>query len=110
MATALIISDGATVDYTPGSAVAAGDVVVQETLIGVAPSPIAANELGALRITGIVRIPKPTGVGTDYDAGVLIYWDVADQEGNVDNANPLLGKLVAATTTAATTMDVLLTP
>lgn len=110
MATATIISDGLTVNYTPGSDVAAGAVVRQNTLIGVATSPISSGKLGAIRVTGIVRIPKPTGAGTDYAAGVLIYWDVADQQGNVDNANPLLGKLVAATTTAATTMDVLLTP
>lgn len=110
MAIATFLSDGNRVNYTPGSAVDAGAVVRQSTLIGVATSDIAANELGSIQVTGVIRIPKPTGGGTDYAAGSLIYWDVADQEGNVDSANPLLGKSIAVSTTAATTLDVLLTP
>lgn len=113
MATAKFISEGNRVDYTPSSATAEGAVVVQGDLLGVTTSDIAADTLGSIQVTGIVRIPKPTGGGTDYSVGDLIYWDVADQNGQ-DTAdsgtNKLLGKLIASVTTAATTMDVLLTP
>ncbi|MFQ3588264.1 MAG: capsid cement protein, partial [Fimbriimonadaceae bacterium] len=43
MAQAVFVHDGECIDYTPGAAVAAGDVVVQGDLIGVAKQPIAAN-------------------------------------------------------------------
>ncbi len=39
------VSDGKYLDYTPGSAVAAGDVVVIGSLVPVAPRPIAANAM-----------------------------------------------------------------
>jgi len=38
------------IDYTPGSEVTAGDVVVQNELIGVAVADIAASEKGSLQI------------------------------------------------------------
>jgi len=49
MATAQFIHDGKSIDYTPTADVAAGDVVVQNDLLGVAKLDIAANALGALR-------------------------------------------------------------
>ena len=50
---ATFVHDGASIDYTPGSAVAAGDVIVQGELIGVARTPIAANALGSLAVDGV---------------------------------------------------------
>ena len=47
MATAVYVHEGDAVDYTPGSDVAAGDVVVQGELVGVARTPIAANTAGS---------------------------------------------------------------
>lgn len=99
MAVATFIQDGAAIDHTPGSAVAAGDVVVQGDLIGIAKRPIAANELGALSIEGIFDFPKATGVGTAIAVGAIVYWDVADSEAKEDSetgANKQLGKVVAA--------------
>ena len=52
MATAKFIQTGDSIDYTPGSAVTAGDVVVQEELVGVAKLDIVANVLGALAVVG----------------------------------------------------------
>ena len=39
MALVAFVCEGSAIDYTPSSAVAAGDVVVQADLIGVASSP-----------------------------------------------------------------------
>ena len=96
---ATFVHDGNAVDYTPGSAVAAGAVVVQEDLVGVARTPIAANALGSLAVEGVFDFPKVTGVGTGIATGALVYWDVADTEAKADDesgANKLIGKTVAA--------------
>ena len=101
MATATFIHDGKAIDYTPGSAVAAGDVVVQGELVGVAKVPIAANALGALAVTGVFDLPKATGEGTAIAAGANVYWDVADVEAKEDDetaANKLIGKTIKAAT------------
>lgn len=55
------VQDGDLLDYTPGSAVAAGDVVVIGSLVGVAPRAIAANALGALAVEGVFEMPCATG-------------------------------------------------
>ncbi len=99
MPTAVFVQEGNQIDYTPGAAVAAGEVVVQGELVGVAKQPIAANVLGALAVSGVVDFPKATGVGTAITAGANVYWDVADTEAKEDSeagANKLIGKTVAA--------------
>ncbi len=73
------VHDGKSIDYTPGSAVAAGAVVVQAELVGVAKLPIAANKLGSLAVEGVFDFPKATGASTAIAAGDVVYWDVADQ-------------------------------
>ena len=50
-------ADGDKLDYTPTSAVAAGDIVVLGNLVTVAERPIAANELGAVLVQGTVTGP-----------------------------------------------------
>jgi predicted RecA/RadA family phage recombinase len=71
--------------------VAAGQVVVQNSLVGVANKPIAANTLGALAIEGVFDVVKVTGA---VNAGAAVYWDAA--------GNPVGGSAGtgAATTTA----------
>lgn len=112
MPVATFVHTGTAIDYTPGSAVAAGDVVVQGDLIGVAKRPIAANELGALSVEGVFDVPKATGVATAIAAGASVYWDVADGEAKTDDeagANKLLGKTIKAASDNDTTVRVRLT-
>ena len=47
MPQATYVHGGCAVDYTPGTAVAAGDVVVQGDLVGVVKRPIAAKRSAA---------------------------------------------------------------
>lgn len=108
---ATFIHDGNSIDYTPapGSDVAAGAVVVQGDLIGVAKTPIAAATLGALAVTGVFDFPKATGVGSGITVGATVYWDVADQQAKTDaeaGANELLGKVVKAAADADATVRV----
>ena len=109
MATATFRHEGAAIDYTPGAAVAAGDVVVQGDLIGVANADIPANALGALAVEGVFDFPKATGVGTAIAAGANVYWDVAEQVAKEDDevgANKLIGKTVSAAGDNDTTVRV----
>jgi predicted RecA/RadA family phage recombinase len=85
------IQDGLNIDYTPGSAVVAGQVVVQQNLVGVAKSPIAASTLGALSISGIFDVVQAAEI---IPAGAPVYWDA---DGNPVGGTPGSG---AATATA----------
>jgi len=72
---AKLIQRGEDLDYTPMADVAAGAVVVQEDLVGVACREIKADQLGALSVTGVYEFPKETGGGKDIAAGKKVYWD-----------------------------------
>ena len=107
MATARFVHDGNAIDYTPGSAVTAGDVVVQGELVGVAKLDIAASALGALAVTGVFDFPKATGAGTAITAGANCYWDAANSRATTTaTGNKLIGKVVAAAADADDTVRV----
>jgi len=97
--TATFIHEGATIDYTPGADVAAGAVVVQGELVGVAVRAIPANTLGALSVDGVFDFPKATGGGTAITAGAQLYWAAIPQTATTDDAagaNKAIGKCVLA--------------
>jgi predicted RecA/RadA family phage recombinase len=99
--------DGNSVDYTPTSDVAAGAVVVQGELVGVASRPIAANTLGALAVAGVFDFPKATGTGTAIAAGANCYWDATNQRATTTaSGNKLIGKAVKAAADADATARV----
>jgi len=109
MATATFRHEGAAIDYTPGAAVAAGDVIVQGDLIGVANTDIPANTLGALAVEGVFDFPKATGVGTAIAVGSIVYWDDTAKEATTSSgagANKELGKTVTAAGDNDTTVRV----
>jgi len=109
MATTTFVHDGKSVDYTPGAAVTAGDVVVQGDLIGIAKLDIASGALGALAVTGVFDVPKTAGVGEAIAAGAKVYWDVGDGVAKTDDEsgeNKYLGKTVAAAGDDDTTVRV----
>jgi predicted RecA/RadA family phage recombinase len=89
---ATFIQEGLSIDYTPGSAVAAGQVVVQGSMIGAAKTPIAANALGALAVRGIFDVVK---ANEQQALGAALYWDA---DGNPYNGTAGTG---CATTTSS---------
>ena len=102
---ATYVHDGEAIDYTPTVDVAAGAVVVQGELVGVTKSPIAANKLGALAVTGVFDFPKATGSG--ITAGALCYWDTTNQRATTTaTGNSFLGKCVRAAADVDTTVRV----
>jgi len=107
MAKATFVQDGGAVDYTPGSAVAAGDVVVQGELVGVARTPIAASALGSLAVAGVFDFTKATGGGTAITAGANCYWDATNQRATTTSSgNKVIGKCVRAAADADATVRV----
>jgi predicted RecA/RadA family phage recombinase len=70
---AVFKQEARTADYTPVSAVAAGEVVVLNSLVGVAKVPIAAGVKGAIALTGVYSFKKKSG--DTFAVGAPIYWD-----------------------------------
>jgi predicted RecA/RadA family phage recombinase len=99
------------IDYTPGSAVAAGAVVELGTECYVAHTAIAANAVGALAADGgVYDVVKEA---TTFAIGDPVYWDAGgDPVGGTENsgaANAITGSniymgiaIVAAGATDAT--------
>jgi len=78
------------VDYTPGAAVVAGQVVVLAEIPFVAHSPIDASRLGALAAGGGVY--EGTSDGTVDNPGVKVYWnDTADKFTTTASGNKRFG-------------------
>lgn len=107
MATVNFVHDGDAIDYTPTSAVNAGDVVVQGDLVGVAKKNIAANALGALHVKGVFDFPKATTSGSAITAGTKLYWDASSEVAtSTAGGNKYIGKAVQAADADDTTVRV----
>jgi predicted RecA/RadA family phage recombinase len=114
MTTAIFVGEGRVIDYTPTAAVAAGDVVVQGDLVGIAKEPIAAGAAGALAVKGVFDFPKATVAGSGIAIGTKVYWDAVDTvvTASANNgATPpvpytLLGKTVKAAADSDATVRV----
>jgi len=101
------VQEGRSIDYTPGGAITAGDVVVQGELVGVAKKDIEANALGALAIEGVFDFPKAVLSTSAITAGAKCYWDDAsDVATTTVDSNKLIGKAVIAAAYAATTVRI----
>jgi predicted RecA/RadA family phage recombinase len=101
------LQDGELIDYTPGSAVAAGAVVVVGDRAFPAPRAIAANELGSLQTRGVWRLPK---LSTDTPAqGAILYWDAGNTRCTTTaSTHKIIGHAAKAAGSGATEVDVLL--
>jgi len=94
---ATYIDEGYSIAHTPSSAVSAGEVVVQNDLVGVAKLAIAANVLGSLTVRGVFDFPKATGGGSAIAAGKKVYWDdTNDVITETSTDNTYAGKTIAA--------------
>ena len=107
--TAIFKQRGDVINHVPTSDVSAGDVVVQEDLIGIAPLDSKANTLGALALTGVFAMPKATGSGEAIAAGAKVYWDAGNLLATTDDAsgvNKFLGKSILAASDDEATVQV----
>ena len=74
---ARFVQRGESIDYRPDTPVAAGDVIVQDNLIGIARLDIAAGTLGSLAVTGVFDVVKAEG---QIPVGAAVYWDEAEKK------------------------------
>jgi predicted RecA/RadA family phage recombinase len=103
------VQQGWDIDYTPGSAVDAGDLVSQGYLHAVTHLDIAASALGAVHIQNLYDCLKEATTDT-YTAGDLVYWDATNAYATKTPTNRFLGICVLAATATATTVRILLFP
>ena len=105
--TATFVQEGRAIDYTPIAAVAAGEVVVQVDLVGVARTPIAAGAPGSLAVSGVVDFPKATTAGSGIAAGTKAYWDATAKVATATaEGHTYLGKTTRAAADADATVRV----
>ena len=93
MPQATFVHDGDAVDFVPAAAVAAGTVVIQGNLVGVARRDVAANQTGSLAVTGVFDLPVTALTG--WAIGDLAYWNAAAGVATETvGTNKLFGKVV----------------
>ena len=100
------VQRGDAIDYTPTADVAAGDVVVLGSVVGVTKLDIKAGELGALALTGVYEMPKSSG--SSIAAGSVVAWDRTNRKvvgGGVSGAITI-GHAVSSATMEDTTIFV----
>jgi predicted RecA/RadA family phage recombinase len=89
----IFIQDGNTIEYVPTTDVAAGAVVVQGELVGIAKQPIKSGNLGALAVAGVFDFPVTSLTG--WAVGDLAYWNATTQVATeTQTGNKYLGKVV----------------
>jgi predicted RecA/RadA family phage recombinase len=105
MPQATFVHEGQSIDFTPGAALASGDVVVQGDLVGVLIRPLAAGEAGALVVDGVFDFAKLTSVA--YAVGTILFWDDTNNVVTTTSAgNKQIGKAVRAAATTDPTVRV----
>ena len=67
------VQRGESIDYIPENAVAAGDIIQQGKLVGVAKLDIRAGELGALALCGVYELTVKAG--DTIAVGDTVYFD-----------------------------------
>lgn len=104
------------IDYTPGSDVIAGQVVVIGTIPMIAPVAIASGVKGVLNASGIWKVPQAAEAIT---AGDAVYWDadgtpvtgtaLSGAATGTSSANNLMGVAIATSVNTDTYVYVMLT-
>jgi predicted RecA/RadA family phage recombinase len=105
--TSKFVQPGDVLDYTPGSAVANGKMVVAGARVGIALAAIAAGATGPLGVRGVFTYAK---LSTDNMAqGALVYYDAAnDRLTTTASGNTLAGYAAAAAGATTTSVNVAL--
>lgn len=96
------IQPGDVLDYTATADVASGAVVVMGARIGVVVADIANGQAGAVRVKGVVELPKVT---TAVAQGAELYWDATNSRLTATaTSNTLAGYAAAAAGSGTTTV------
>jgi len=88
------VQPGEVIDYTAGSNITSGSVVVIGALLGVALADIANGATGSVQIRGVFEVPKVSGAV--IAAGESLTWDVSAGAFDDNAATTALGDLTGA--------------
>lgn len=107
---AVYVSDDCAIDYTPGSDVAAGDVIDLGNMVGVAKHPIKSGALGALATEGVFDFVKYTG--EEIALFAKVYWDAGTESATATSAysEADIGLCIKAAAAGDATVRCLLVP
>ena len=97
---AKFVKSGKTFDITPATAIAAGDIVINGGLVGVAHLDIPAGVLGSLSTEGIYEVAKAADVA--FALGAPVKWNAASGTATAAEGDTEIGKAVAAAAAADT--------
>lgn len=105
MSVTTYVGEGSIIDYTPGSNVSGGDIIVYGEMIGQVVADALAGEPVGLRVEGIIEAPK---LSTDTPAvGVKVYWDAGNTRlTTTASTHKQAGWSVGAYASGTTTMKV----
>lgn len=86
------VQEGNVVEFTAGSAISSGDVVVIGGLLGVALADVANGAVGQAQVSGVFTLPKVSAAV--IAAGERVQWDVSATGIEDAAATPASGDLV----------------
>ena len=103
------LHEGAVLAFVAGANIVSGQGVLAGSFFGIATGDVANGATGSIQIQGVFAIAKATGVA--FAANDRVYWDdTAKKVTTVSSGNRLVGVATAAAISAATALDVKLTP
>ena len=82
------IQRGESIDFLPDRDISAGEIVIQNGLVGVAKIPVGKGTPGSLALSGVFDVTKP--VRCAFSVGAAVYWDTVRQSA-VTSGDLLLG-------------------
>ena len=92
MSDTTFVKNGDLLDYTPGSAASAGGIVFVGALCGQVVTDLAADQLGALRVAGVIRVAKESA--TVFAVGDPVHWDAGNTRASITAVSGLMGSAV----------------
>ena len=82
------IQRGESIDFLPDRDISAGEIVIQNGLVGVAKIPVGKGTPGSLALSGVFDVTKT--VRCAFSVGAAVYWDTVRQSA-VTSGELLLG-------------------
>jgi len=109
MSATIFRQEGDILNYSPAAATEAGELVFLGPLCGQLTCGVGAGELGAVRITGVIRLTKESAVVFNSAASAPVHYDTAGKLAIApSNSTPFVGVAVAGGADGETYVDVLL--
>lgn len=106
MSETTFVQEGNLLDYTPVADTKAGVIIFRGNVCGQVAADIGANEVGALRTEGVIRVTKNSGDVFDVAAAVDVHWDNTLKIASLIAADGLMGRAVGGGANGQTHVDV----